>query len=318
MGSDGIGLPVLEVLLREWGGDFKLAGVVSNCDKKSGRGQKLQANVVSQFANAHGIPLQTPVKPDGTTVKWIRELGADLIVVMAYGHILKRDLFACTPLKTVNLHASILPKYRGCAPITEVILNGEAETGVSLMGIVEAMDAGPVLDVERIAIDRQETSGTLREKLALAAAIVLKRNLHRMLFESEKLVWQEQDHARATYTKKICKENGRIDFSLPAATIERQVRAFDPWPGSFFYHGETPIKVWQPVVVEENNRRGNFTEATAKIPPGTILPHIRKDLLAIATTDGTIGFQSLQKPGGKRLMADVFMRGMIHKRHNFT
>jgi len=293
MGSDAIALPTLKMLNQAG----VLVGVISNIEKAVGRGQRIQANVISQFANDQGIPLHTPIKPNEQTVQWVKDLKAKLIVVMAYGHLLKRDLFDSPDWLTVNLHASILPKHRGASPITGALLAGDQETGVSLMRIAQAMDAGPVLDIQTVSIDPTDTTGSLREKLAQCAANLLNQHLETML-SGQHLNWQEQDSSHATYTKKISKQDGLLDFQLPAAELERRVRAYDPWPGSYFELNGVAFKVWNPCLIDRHANPGQFLG----FDPNT-------QSFAIATSHGSIGFKDIQKPGGKRLPAELFLRG---------
>ena len=228
MGADPIALPVLDSLHAE--PRVQLAAVLTQPDRPSGRGKKLRMNPVKAWAAQHGIETRDPDKPGDSEVQWLRELGIQIALVMAYGHILKRNLLDAPPQGTWNLHASLLPFHRGASPVESALLCGDVQTGVSLMKIIPKMDAGPVLDAETVPICPDDTSPSLREKLARACVPLVARNLDRLA--SGTAIPAEQDEAAATYCAKISKQDGRLDFTLPAAQLERRVRAFTPWPGS--------------------------------------------------------------------------------------
>ena len=294
MGSDAIALPVLESLRES--SQVEIAGVMTQPDRPSGRGKKLRMNPVKAWAVDHGIETRDPEKPGKDEVQWLQESGIQLSLVMAYGHMLKRDLLDAPLLGTWNLHASILPLHRGASPIESAILSGDSETGVSLMKIIPRMDAGPVLDVERVTITPADTSPTLREKLSQACSPLVSRNLAD--FISGNTHPTEQDENSATYCSKISKEDGRLDFNLSAIDLERRTRAFTPWPGSFFDYGDIRIKV----------AGARVEVADPQSSPGTILSADKEGLL-ISTTSGAIRFLHLQRPGGRMMEATAFFLG---------
>ena len=294
MGSDPIAIPLLETLRDQ--SDIQLTSILTQPDRPSGRGKKLRPNAIKAWALDHNLDIRDPEKPSDAEVEWVQDQNIDLSLVMAYGHILKKKLLDAPPMGSWNFHASLLPKHRGASPIESALLAGDSETGVSLMQIIPKMDAGPVLDVERVPITDEDTSPTLREKLAQACSPLILRNLPQLLDGTATPT--PQDESQATYCTKIHKTHGQLDFLKPAQQIHQQVRAYTPWPGSYFDLDGIRIKVAQPKVLS--------TPTTAS--PGNIL-HADSSGLQIATSQGIINFQQLQRPGGKMLPAADFFRG---------
>ena len=294
MGADPIALPVLDYLVADPRIDF--AAVLTQPARPSGRGKKLRMNPVKAWATEHGIEIRDPDKPGDVEMKWIHELGIQFALVMAYGHILKRNLLNAPLLGTWNLHASLLPLHRGASPVESALLAGDTQTGVSLMKIIPKMDAGPVLDIEPVMISLEETSPTLREKLAHACVPLVERNIEKLALGNVDTL--DQDDSAATYCNKISRQDGRMDFSMPAVQLERRVRAFTNWPGSFFDYGKDRIKVAGATV----------ERPSAVAPPGTILSADENGLL-IATSENAICFRQLQRPGGRMMEASAFFLG---------
>jgi methionyl-tRNA formyltransferase len=286
LGSDGIGLRVLRWLFSGAGSAIRLAGVVSGLDKKRGRGLRLQPNPITAWARENNVPLLQPERPKEEILPWMRALEADVGLVFAYGCILPKALLDGIPLGFLNLHPSLLPELRGPSPIETAILQRKTQTGVSLMQLVPAMDAGPIYATVPIDIDLKETTPTLREKVSLATVVILERHLTATL--NGDLKPAEQDHAKATHTKLIQKSDGLLDFNKPARDLEAQIRAYITWPGSFFSYDGTPTKAGHT-----EWREGNPSAA-----PGTPLG-IHDGALEIATADGTLRIFELQPPAGK-------------------
>ncbi|MGE9294216.1 MAG: methionyl-tRNA formyltransferase, partial [Puniceicoccales bacterium] len=242
MGSDAIALPLLDWLhAHSASHGAALVAVYSQPDRPKGRGKKLSPNPVSAWALDKGIALFRPEKPTSEDAAWLREQGIDLALVMAYGHILRKSLLAVPPRGFVNFHASLLPKFRGASPVESSVATGEAETGVTLMEITPPMDEGPACDVERVAIEPSDTGGSMREKLAAACPALIARNLTALLDGSATFI--EQDHASATYCRKLVKADGALDFLASAKTLVARINGLDPWPGCFADHGETRLKL---------------------------------------------------------------------------
>lgn len=292
--SDEIALGAIEFLKNS--PDFPLACVVSNPDRPKGRGKKLSPNAVSQWAIENGVELMRPEGGvDDATVARLRELGVELIIVMAYGCMLKSNVLEYGKYPCLNLHGSILPKYRGASPIETAIALGETRTGVSLMRIVKKMDAGAVCDVEEIEIDTDDTATSLRGKFRDASPELLRRNLPKIADGSA--VFVEQDEAAATYTRKFDKSDMLVDFSADGKTIRDRIRALG---FGIFECGGDAIKV-----------SGAYFERTPKPPStvGKVLAASVADGIKIACADGWVGFANLQKPCAKMMSAKDFFAG---------
>ncbi len=292
--SDEIALGAIEFLKNS--PDFPLACVVSNPDRPKGRGKKLSPNAISQWAIENGVELMRPEGGvDDATVARLRELGVELIIVMAYGCMLKSNVLEYGKYPCLNLHGSILPKYRGASPIETAIALGETRTGVSLMRIVKKMDAGAVCDVEEIEIDTDDTATSLRGKFRDASPELLRRNLPKIADGSA--VFLEQDEAAATYTRKFDKSDMLVDFSADGKTIRDRIRALG---FGIFEGGGDAIKV-----------SGAYFERTPKPPStvGKVLAASVADGIKIACADGWVGFANLQKPCAKMMSAKDFFAG---------
>ena len=301
MGSDAIALPLLDWLVREDPGGklVEVVGVFTQPDRAVGRGQKVQPNAIKTWALARGLPVFQPEKLGESDREQLAALNADVALVMAYGHIL-RDAFIATPhLGTLNLHASLLPKYRGASPIQTAVACGEKETGVSLMRIVRKLDAGPVADVERVPIEPRDTALEIEGKLATACVPLLARTLPKLAEGT--LIFVEQDEARATFCRRLVKEDGRIDFNQPAAVIAARINGLFPWPACDVEIAGQPVKLGlADVVVGGIGSDGHR--------PGEVIGTDAEGLL-VATKKGVLRLLKVQRPGGKMLGAPEFLRG---------
>lgn len=294
MGSDPIALPGLTSLAETPGVD--LVAVFTQPDRKRGRGQRVVPNAIKEWATERGVPVRQPEKVGPEEAQWLRDQQVDAVLVMAYGHILKQDLLAAPRSGCLNLHASLLPELRGASPIETAIATGQTATGVSLMRIIKKMDAGAVADQETVVIDASDTAADLRTKIAQACVPLLQRNLSKMLDGT--LEFSEQDDSRATYCRMLAKDDGALDFALPARDLHDRIRAFRDWPGAFFTVTDTRLKVGRASSQPEN--RGSA--------PGTI-HEASSDALPVSTGDGTLLLHELQRPGGKRLPVSEFLLG---------
>ena len=289
--SDPIALGAIKMLHASE--DFPLVCVVSNPDKPKGRGNKLTPNEVSAWAIENNVELMRPEKIDDSTVSRLRELGVELIVVMAYGHMLKDNILNYGEYPCLNLHGSILPKFRGASPIESAIALGEKETGVSLMKIVKKMDAGAVCDVEKIAIADDDTSVSLRQKFCESSTILLERNLNSIKNKTANFV--EQDDAQATYTRKFDKSDAVLDFTSDVETICNRVRAFGF--ATFERNGDViKVKDANYKIFDNTKECGTVLEASA-------------NGLCVACANGAVVFLSLQKPCAKMMSARDFFAG---------
>lgn len=290
MGTPDFAVKSLEACLEL--GD--VVAVVTQPDKPRGRGQDVSFSPVKQLAVAKGLPVLQPVKIRGTSfADELRALDADVAVVTAYGKILPKDVLDTPRLGCVNVHASLLPRFRGAAPIQWAIASGDAVTGVCLMKMDEGMDTGPVIERAELPILPTDTSATLHDKLALLGGEVLERALPKYLAGELHPVPQAGDVVMAPMIKK---EDGQLDFTRPAVELERRLRAFTPWPGAFTHLGGALLKVHAAKV-----RAG-------KGEPGVVLS-AGPDGLEVACGEGSLLCEQLQ-PEGKRVMsAREFLAG---------
>ena len=290
MASDAVALPSLELLKNDR--THKLSCVVSNPDKPKGRGGKTSPNAVSQWALENAVELLRPQKrPSKPEIDSFLSMGIDCIVVMAYGHILGEDILHFPKYGCLNLHASILPKYRGASPIETALALGEKTTGVSLMRIEPKMDTGAVCAQRLVEISESDTSASLRRKIAACAAEVLHSNLSNIA--DMKTMFVAQDDSAATYTRKLEKSDMFLDFTRPARELSCRVRAFG---GGIFTFGDLMIKTGEV--------RAEPCDIPAGTVPGTVVGS--GDSLDVVCSDGVLKMLSLQKPCAKMLLAKDF------------
>lgn len=304
LGSDAIALPLLDWLAGEGSAVARIVAVYTQPDRPVGRGQKIAANAIKTWALARAIPVHQPEKLTDDVRVQLAAFQPDVALVMAYGHIL-RDAFIATPrLGTLNLHTSLLPRYRGASPIQTAVASGERETGVTLMRIVRQLDAGPLADVEPVPVAPLDTALEVEAKLAAACVPLVARALPRLAAET--LTFAEQDHARATFCRKLEKEDGALDFAAPAATLAARINGLFPWPACSVEIGGQPVKFGLAEVAAERETTPGV--ATVSTPAGTVLG-ADTDGLRIATGEGVLRVRRLQRPGGKMLPAAEFLRG---------
>lgn len=297
MGSDAIALPMLNWLVGE-GSGASVVAVFTQPDRPVGRGQKVQANAIKLWAQARGIPVHQPEKLREPELATLTGYGADLALVMAYGHIL-RDAFINAPrLGTLNLHTSLLPKYRGASPIQTAVASGERETGVTLMRIVPALDAGPVADVEKVAIGSRDTALDVEAKLSAACVPLIARALPKLAAGTQEFC--EQDHAAATFCRKLEKADSALDFARPAAELAARINGLFLWPATAVELAGQPIKFGAAEVGQPGGDQA--------LAAGSVLG-ADKDALLVATGAGVLRVLRLQRPGGKMLEAGEFLRG---------
>lgn len=294
MGSPQFAVPSLELLHSV----YEIVAVVTQPDRPVGRKLKVQPPPVKITAHTLGIPVFQPATTK--TPEFVEEMKAfqpDALIVVAYGEILRKNLLEAAPLGAINLHASLLPKYRGAAPIAWAIINGETETGCSTMQIVQAMDAGSVYLQESCPIHSSDTTESLSKNLAQLGAPLLKRTLQ--LIERKEIQPQPQDESLASYAPKLKKEDGKVDWSYPADRISRQIRAFNPWPGTYTTLNGSTVKLWL----------GHPSPERAEASPGTII-RILKNAVEVACGGGTIlEIVTLQPENRPRITALEFTNG---------
>lgn len=269
--------------------DHEIVAVYTKEDTPSGRGKKLQPSAVKLLAQEHQLPVVQPKSlRDGEALEQLAQFNADLMIVVAYGLILPTAALETPRLGCVNVHGSLLPRWRGAAPIQRAVWAGDKQSGVTIMQMDEGLDTGPMLHKASLDIATDETSSTLYERLAELGPQALVEAID--LLAQDKLPAQIQDDEQANYAKKLSKEEAKINWQDNAAHIERCVRAFNPWPVSYFQLEQHAIKVWQSSV----------SEISSNAAPGTIV-QADKNGIVVATSQGTICLEKLQFPGKKAM-----------------
>mgnify|MGYP000934033548 CR=1 FL=1 len=288
MGTPDFAVPTLEALYQS---RHEVAAVVTQPDKPKGRGKAMAMPPVKEKALEYGIPVYQPVRvrKDEAFFEELTKIQPDVIVVIAFGQILPERILNLPKYGCINIHASLLPKYRGAAPIQWAVINGDEVSGVTTMQMDVGLDTGDMLHKLSCPISAQDTSASLYDKLAELGPQGLLETLTQLANGSTQP--EVQDEALVTYAEKLSKEEARIDWSLSAAQLERCIRAFNPWPMSWLEIDEQPVKVWQASVIAE----------TSGAEPGTIVA-AGKQGIQIATGNGILNLESLQ-PAGKKAMS---------------
>ena len=318
--ADEISKPCLEFLRTD--PSITFCGIVTQPQRAKGRGQTLSLNPIAEWAQVNNLPFYQAETMNDAAFDWLQHIQPHLVLVMAFGHILKKHFLELPKLGMWNLHVSLLPKYRGASPVQAALLNGDAETGVTLMSMVEAMDAGPWLAQKKTAIAPDDTAVTLRAKLAQASAVLLRTSLPTLL--SNNYILTPQNEAEATYCKKISKADGCLDFSKPAALLERCIRAYQPWPGAYFRKNNERYLVHRAHVLADGTVEKDLLFLTASTSikdklsanadctypaDGQFLTDPHRTVLAATTGEGLLVIDRIQKAGGKPMNAAEFLRG---------
>ncbi len=285
--------------------------VVTQPDKPKGRSGELQVSDVKACALMHNLPVFQPVKiKEAEHVAYLKSFEADIYVVAAFGQILSQEILDIPKFGCVNIHASLLPKYRGAAPIQQAILDGEKETGVTIMQMAAGMDTGDILIQKTVPIDEEETGGGLFDKLSVLGAELIVEALP--MIEKGELTPIPQDEALATKCGKLSKDMGKIDFSQSAEKLRNLVRGLNPWPSAFTYLDKKMLKIWKADVIamediSVNGDRlsdGDLNSAYA----GTIVS-VSKDAFVVKTGEGLLKVSELQLEGKKRMSVKDFLLG---------
>jgi methionyl-tRNA formyltransferase len=294
MGTPEFAVPTLEMLIAR----YNLVGVVTQPDRPKGRGKKLEPSPVKVVAHTRGLPVFQPsTLRTPESVASLADWQPDLIITAAFGQILKRNVLDLPRLGIVNVHASLLPRWRGAAPVAAALRAGDARTGVALVQTGEGLDTGPILATRAIPIQPDHTQGALTAVLAHLGADLLGETLPH-LFAGE-IRPQAQDDSLATLAPRLRKEDGRIDWSNSTAAIERQVRAFDPWPGTFTHWRGQALRILKVAMT---------TGPEAYQPPGKVLRSDKKEVL-VATGDGLLRLLELQPPGKRPMTPQALANG---------
>lgn len=312
MGAGDIGIPSLQWLIKESG--HEVVGVFTQPDRPVGRKQVLTATAIKTLAIEQNVPVFQPesLRKNPEALGELHQLAPDLIVVMAYGCLLPQKVIDAPSIACINLHASLLPRHRGAAPIQASILAGDKDTGITVMHIAQKLDAGDMIWKEKISISADETGGVLHDRLAEVGPRALAASLP--LLENGSADREVQDEAEMTHTGKLSREDGAIDWSRPAVEIERKVRAFDPWPGTgtimTLQDGKSRrLKIFPPVKVSELS--GEKEKELAGLPPGSVLPSRESSQqgLQVMTGDGVLNLYQVQMEGRSRMDISGFLRG---------
>ena len=292
MGTPEYGVPSLKALIDA---GYQVVGVFTQPDRPSGRGKKLQFSPVKQCAVENNIPVYQPAKIRVDGVEDLRALQPDVCVTAAFGQILSQEVLDIPKMGTVNVHASLLPEYRGSSPINWCLLNGEKVTGVTTMLTDKGIDTGDILQKAECVIEEEDTTATLTVKLAELGAGLLIDTLKKL--ENGTCPREKQDESKMSYYPMLKKEMGLLDFNKTAQQLVDQVRAFDPWPCAYLMVDGAPMKVWKAAVEDQTGI------------PGQILCANAKEGLVIAAGEKALKVVELQAQGGKRMRAQDYLRG---------
>lgn len=293
MGTPEFAVPTLQALIDH----HEVIGVVTQPDKQRGRGKKVQFPPVKEKAVEYNIPVYQPVRAkEEAFIETLRQLNPDVIVVVAYGQILPESILNIPKYGCINVHGSLLPKYRGAAPIQWAVLDGEEKTGITTMFMEKGLDTGDMLDKVEVVLDPKETAGTLHDKLMEAGADLLLETLKKL--EAGIAVRTKQDDSKSCYAKMLSKEMGKIDFTKSANEIERLIRGMNPWPSAYTSMSGKTMKIWDADVVEY---QGNEK-------PGTIVD-VTKDSILVATGENALALKEIQLAGKKRMQVQAFLLG---------
>jgi methionyl-tRNA formyltransferase len=294
MGTPDFAVPILQALIDTQ----HVVGVVTQPDRRAGRGQSLRPSPVKVLAQEAGLPLYQPAslrKPQ--SAEPIAAWQPQAIVVAAFGQILRPHLLDLPPLGCINVHASLLPRWRGASPIQHALLSGDEQTGVSLMHMDEGLDTGPVYVSEAIAIHPRETAETLHDRLAALGAGMLRRHLSAIL--SGELKAEAQDDEQVTYAPLIDKEDGRLDWQQSAVQLDRRLRAMSPWPGAF--------TTWQGRRLKIIDAQPRLANEIPPRQPGRVTLH--DDVVLVAAAEGALQLGEVQLAGKRAMNVDDFING---------
>ena len=296
MGTPDFASSALQALV-EAGEDVVLA--VTQPDREKGRGKELAMPEVKKCALEHGVPVFQPEKVrEAGAVQRIREASPEIIVVAAFGQILTKEILDIPKYGCINIHASLLPEYRGASPIQRCIADGKEKTGITIMQMDEGLDTGDILMQREIPIAGDETGGSLFDRLSELGAEMIREAIP--LIRDGKLSPVKQDDSRATYVGTLKKDSGELDFSKDAEELERLVRAMDPWPGTFCSYKDKSLKIWKTRVVRDSGPND--------LPPGTVTEVSREGFTVKCGRDGLF-IEELQLSGKKRMKTRDFLLG---------
>ena len=294
MGTPDFSVEALKSLIAA---GHNITAVVTQPDKKKGRGEKVMFTPVKEEALKHDLKVYQPVKVrEPEFIDELKKLDIDVIVVIAFGQILPKEILEMGQYGCINVHASLLPKYRGAAPIQWAVIDGEEESGVTTMQMNEGLDTGDILEVVKVPIDKKETGGSLFDKLSIAGANLIVKTLDDL--QAGTVTPVKQDDTKSNYAKMLKKELGNIDFNQKAVKIERLIRGLNPWPSAYTKLADKTLKIWDADVVDKDyeGENGEIVEVT-------------KDYFVVKTGSKSLKINELQLEGKKRMKSDIFLRG---------
>jgi len=296
MGSPDFALPCLDQLLQS---PYRVAAVVTQPDRPKGRGKKLTYTPVKEKALENGIPVWQPEKiNDPEFIEKLKTLAPDVLVVVAFGQLLKKELLDLPPFGCINVHASLLPRYRGAAPIHWAVINGERETGVTTMFMDQGMDTGDMILKKTIPIGENDTTGIIHDKLAAAGGELLRETL--ALVFRHQAPREAQDHALATYAPLLTREHELIDWTKTAREVHNLVRGMNPWPGAYTTFENKIVKIWETKVIEDESTDNK---------PGTVLELTNGKGISVRCGRGSLWITLLQPQGKQAMAGDAWARG---------
>lgn len=293
MGTPDFSVPALERIAKE----HEVAAVVTQQDRPKGRGHKMQFTPVKEKALELNIPVYQPAKVrDAEFVSVLKEINPDVIVVIAFGQIISKEILDMPKYGCINVHASLLPKYRGAAPIQWAVINGEKYSGVTTMYMAEGIDTGDMIDKTVVELKSDETGGSLFDRLSIEGGKLILETLRKL--ENGTAIRTPQDDKLSTYAGKITKELGKIDFARPAVEIERLIRGLNPWPSAYTTMDGKTLKIWRAEVIKENvvEKPGTITSAS-------------KDGIKVAAGENYLNLKEIQLEGKKRMEVSAFLNG---------
>lgn len=293
MGTPDFAVGTFEALRRA---GYEIVLAVTQPDKPKGRGKAMQFPPVKEAALAAGIPVYQPRRVrEPECIEYLRQFDADICVVVAFGQILPKEILEMPKYGCVNVHASLLPKYRGAAPIQWAVIDGLKETGVTTMRMDEGLDTGDMIMTARVTLAEDETGGSLFDRLSQVGAELCVRTLQALADGTA--AFTPQDHAQATHTTMIKKQMGQIDWKMPAVEIERLIRGLNPWPSAYTCLNGKTLKIWKADVEQGMDQE-----------PGTVAA-VTKDRILVQTGEGALALAEVQLEGKKRMPVDAFLRG---------
>ncbi|MDH3670084.1 MAG: methionyl-tRNA formyltransferase [Gammaproteobacteria bacterium] len=296
-GTPDFAVPVLRALAED--NRHHIVAVYTQPDRRAGRGQRLRASAVKQVASELGLTVQQPIKLDGHAVAALQTLQPDVIVVVAYGLMLPKAVLELPPYGCVNVHASLLPRWRGAAPIARAIEAGDSTTGVTIMQMDEGLDTGPILARSSLPISNTDTSQTLHDRLAELGAGRMLDTLERLA--AGHITAQPQDETLASYARKLNKEEAMLNWAEPASRLDRKIRAFNPRPVAHTRFRQRGLRVWEA-------RPRDSGESSPSAVPGEVVATDR-DGIHVLSSDGVLSLRRVQLDGGKPMSAEAFING---------